>query len=243
MFRHLVQGSLEKLNVRLVTHDPIANGSEVPLLPLLIRGLFGNDHPVTFCQVGANDCSSNDPIQRLIRPNWRGVMIEPQPGAFARVKEKFGSNPRLMLRNCAIADTRGQMTLYTVKDTGGASDDLDGVASFSRDHVLKFVGGDESRVTPINVPAEPLMDLLAEAGIGPEFDLMSIDVEGFDDQVVNMIDLSKVRPSIIQWEHKHVPLARDRECVQWLMENEYKLVRMPLDTIAVDAAPLREWLS
>ena len=237
MLRGLVQGSLEKLNVRLVTHDPVLNGSEIPLLPLLIRALFWADHPVSFCQVGANDCSSNDPLQRLIKPHWRGVLIEPQPGAFGRVKAKFAGNPNLVLKNVAVSTARGEQTLYTVKDSGGATDSLDGVASFSRDHVLKFVGGDTNRVGQITVPAIPLMDLLAEAGFST-LDVMSVDVEGFDDQVVRMLDLKKLRPTIIQYEHKHIPLTRERECVKWLMDNDYRLVRLPLDTIAVDAKKL-----
>jgi FkbM family methyltransferase len=228
MLQNLVQRSLERFDVRIVPHDPIPDGAEATLLPLLIRGLFDADHAVTFCQVGANDCSSNDPLHSIIRPGWRGLLVEPQPHAFARVQAKFASNPNVVLKNCAVAPERRDMTLYSVKDVGGASD-----ASFSQKHVLKFVGGDASRVVSRTVPAVPLMDLLAEADL-LALDVLLIDVEGFDDHVVRMLDPARCRPAIIQYEHKHIPLRRERECVHWLIRNNYRLVRLPVDTIAID---------
>ncbi len=44
---------------------------------------------VTFVQIGANDGVWNDPIEPYLRgEKWRGVLVEPVPYVFARLKAR-----------------------------------------------------------------------------------------------------------------------------------------------------------
>ena len=58
----------------------------------------------TFLQIGAFDGVGDDDLRELIwRHRLRGVLVEPQPAAFARLKETYAEQPDVTLLQAAIA--------------------------------------------------------------------------------------------------------------------------------------------
>src|SRR5688500_13005578 len=55
-----------------------------------VIGKFAQLHPdAFFVQIGANDATHNDPLNRAIRrADWRGLLVEPVPYVFARLEQK-----------------------------------------------------------------------------------------------------------------------------------------------------------
>jgi hypothetical protein len=54
-----------------------------------------------------------------------------------------------------------------------------------------------------DVPALRLDALITKHGF-EELDLLQVDCEGFDGEVIRSLDLSRFRPSLIQFEHGHM---------------------------------------
>ena len=78
------------------------------------KKFFASEPDVNFVEIGAYDGIAGDPIRRLIltNPGWKGVLVEPQPDAFRKLKQNYaGEVSRLHVLNAAISDTPGQKTL------------------------------------------------------------------------------------------------------------------------------------
>src|SRR5436305_1438250 len=62
---------------------------------------FARAYPRAFVvQVGAHDGSIVDPLRaELVRRPWSGILVEPVPYVFARLRASYGRNSRLALEN------------------------------------------------------------------------------------------------------------------------------------------------
>jgi hypothetical protein len=70
-----------------------------------------------FVQIGAYDGREHDPIQAFVRRcRWRGILVEPQPEAFERLRRNYAGSPGLIFENVAIADHEGSLPLFMIKD-------------------------------------------------------------------------------------------------------------------------------
>ena len=99
-----------------------------------------------FIQVGANDGSLNDPLRKfVIKKFLKGVMIEPQPEIFEKLKnnyEKFDLDG-ILFENIAIDNDSGLRNLYTVKNPSNPGDSwAHAAASFDRSHIEKMLSQD-----------------------------------------------------------------------------------------------------
>jgi hypothetical protein len=133
-------GVARALNLRLAPTTALRSPLEVDL-EIIGAWLSATKPQVGFVQVGAFDGRTNDPIHDLVRRHgWRGVLVEPQPEPFARLRETYAGVDGLVLVNAAVAEQRGSMTLWRVGDP--QPDDpwwVARAASFSREHLAKIV--------------------------------------------------------------------------------------------------------
>ena len=68
---------------------------------------------MTFLQIGAFDGVGEDDLRELVAAhNLRGVMVEPQPTAFARLQETYRNQRQVTLLQAAIAESEGTRDLY-----------------------------------------------------------------------------------------------------------------------------------
>src|SRR5262245_12222347 len=86
-----------------------------------LRAHFSSEPGVTFVQIGAYDGVAGDPIRSLVLESngWRGVMVEPQPSAFNRLRRNYSDQAsRLTFLNVAISDGIGksERTLFCIPD-------------------------------------------------------------------------------------------------------------------------------
>jgi FkbM family methyltransferase len=179
-----------------------------------------------FVQIGAFDGVSGDPLHRLIvRHGWRGVLAEPQREHFERLEDTYRRQPGLTLRQVAVADRRGVRTLYTVAPRDDHPQWAPQVASFDRAQVMRHAGsmpGLAERVQPVQVHCVTLDDLLGEAPDGV-VDLLQIDVEGYDAELIRMLDLERWQPAIVRFEHKHLSRRDHDAAVQRLLDHDYRV--------------------
>ncbi len=170
-------------------------------------------------EIGANDGHSHDPLHP-IPPGWSGVLVEPQPAVFARLRETVGERPGLRLVNAAVSANQGTVPFFApVDDTLGSLYPVEGARR-------------------IEVDAVTFDDLGLE-----RLDLLVVDTEGHDWEVLRHAPLERLRPRLIVYEHFHLQpgdraAARDR-----LAALGYDLLEEGLDTLAFRSGPADEALT
>lgn len=181
----------------------------------------------TFIQVGANDgVNGGDPIREYIRNNyWNGVLIEPQPQVFERLRRNYEGMNNLYFENVGISNERGSMKLYVPQKD-------DTTASF----VKGSIHSNES-LTEIDVNCVRLDDIIEKYQLN-EIDLLQIDTEGFEYNVIQSINFSKHLPNIIQFEHGHMSRKHISQTFQLLSSQDYVFYyggKQHQDTIAIQS--------
>jgi FkbM family methyltransferase len=148
----------------------------------------------TYIDVGANHPIENSVTALFYERGWHGITIEPNPEyvpLYARLR------PRDVHLNLGIASAGGTLTFYRVTDppggdgtwaSGGLSTFDPAVAERGRRAGLK--------VSESMVPVTTLNNVLAQRPL-EEITILNIDVEGFEKQVLESIDLRKHRPLVI----------------------------------------------
>ena len=81
------------------------------------------------------------------------------------------------------------------------------------------------------MPTVRFANLLARHKV-TAIDLLQIDAEGFDFEVIKMLDLRAMKPAIIHYEHFHLSPADRRAANEYLAEHGYRFWSAGLDTTA-----------
>jgi FkbM family methyltransferase len=222
--------SLTRLVRQLMAMTPFEVRRWLPVvtlepLDLVLANYRACGEMITILQVGACDGVTNDPIRHHVaKGSARAILIEPNPLAFVRLQNNYAGLRNVTLVQAAIGERDGEAHLYRVKKTGKMDSEVDltlQFASFYRKHVEHHVKK-PYEIERITVPCRSLSSLVAELSL-TKIDLLQIDAEGFDAAVVRMALKMPVRPSCINFEHRHLR-SRDRRPLFDLLEaNGYVL--------------------
>lgn len=194
-----------------------------------------NRTQLIFMQIGAFDGVSCDPLREFVlKYNWQGVLVEPQPSAFSKLLTNYEACAGLIFKNCAVAKTSGQVDLFVVQ-----GDDLPawcgGLAGFSRESIEKhepFAPGISQRIVALKVPTVPFNDLLC--ALPAPLDLLQTDTEGFDAELLDMFPFETHRPKLIHFERKHLSAQILDSCLQKLARFGYRFAfDGPEDMLAI----------
>jgi FkbM family methyltransferase len=190
---------------------------------------------LTFVQVGAYDGQSHDPLNKLLqRMPWRGVLLEPQPDAFQRLRETYKRNTRLTLINAAIAEKDGKRTLYCVGRKAIGSHWAQELASFDKAHLLKhaaYVPNIGDCIEELSVECITFDTLFERTNIN-HLDMIQIDTEGYDYEIIKLFDVKARKPSIVNFEHAHLSDDDWNSSVNMLISCGYQVALTGHDTLA-----------
>jgi len=139
-----------------------------------------------YIDVGANDPNNANTTRYFYERGWNGINIEPNALEFRKI---VGSRPRDINWNVGIADREGTMTFYQAKD------EQSGLSTFDANDVERLKRGGV-QFTELPVQVTTLDALLAKSAV-PEISFVSIDVEGFEQQVIESVDLVRHRPLVL----------------------------------------------
>lgn len=167
---------------------------EQALVQQFFDGLTG-----IFVDVGANDPVLNSQTYRLERVGWTGILIEPIPECAARLRAE-----------------------RTAKVFEGAGGPWEHVMNLHVDGVYSSLLGAKvaAPVRTIQVRVRRLDDIIKDAGFD-HVDFVSIDVEGFELDVLRGFALEHWRPKLLLVEDHVGTLSLHRH----LADRGYKLVR------------------
>jgi FkbM family methyltransferase len=148
----------------------------------------------TYIDVGANHPIENSVTALFYERGWQGITIEPNP-EFIPLYAKL--RPRDIHLNIGIASSWGTLTFYKVTDKPGGDDRYaaGGLSTFDP-AVAKQWRRAGLTVTESMVPVTTLNRVLEERPL-EEITILSVDVEGFEKQVLESIDLRRHRPLVI----------------------------------------------
>lgn len=192
--------------------------------------MLAEEGRVFFVQIGANDGKHGDPIHaHVVEHGWSGLLVEPLPDVFERLKANYRGHEGLIFDNCAIGPA-GTMTLYRLSlPPGEAVDWRAGLASFDRAVIASheyLIKGISRIITEESVRSVEFGNLMAQHGI-ETMDLLTIDTEGYDFEILKQVNLSMFRPKLIICEIKHLKPS-DLSAMQALLdEYGYEAMMIP----------------
>jgi FkbM family methyltransferase len=157
--------------------------------------------------VGAFDGATNDPTAAFIaEQECRAILIEPQPGPFARLSQRYIGKSQITVVNAAIDERTGTRELFTVADTHGLPNWTEQLGSFDPEHVLKhsaLAPGLARRLVSFPVRTLSFYDLLDEQSVD-RLDVLQIDAEGMDAALLRWFPFERIKPNLLHYEITHM---------------------------------------
>ncbi len=189
-------------------------------------------------QIGSNDGRSGDPLYDLIlmNPGWTALFVEPIPYLFDRLKKNYGSSPRFSFANVAI-NNGSQQIFYSVKEEAKIAiphlpPTYDQLGSFDKNNIIKHLEGVlEPFIEETLLSGIKLEELFLKYEI-KEIDVLHIDTEGYDWKILSQLDLNKIIPKIILFEHIHLANSEKKEAINFLKE-KYAIIRLGSDYLCL----------
>jgi FkbM family methyltransferase len=150
-----------------------------------------SETPFYFLQVGANDGITSDPITKIVRRfQLPGLLVEPMPVTFEKLKSNYENCKGLTFANVAVSETDGPISIFFEEG------DRTTLASVVPDrNALRS----NSRTTSIEVRGLTIDSLLGEHDI-THVTLLQIDTEGFDYKVLKQARLKELGTNIVNME-------------------------------------------
>lgn len=162
------------------------------------------DNDFFFIQVGANNGKRYDPIHHLLsreKEKVTGIAIEPAKEYFEELKETYKEFPRIKLLNAAIHNAEKEMWIYKINpELDVVPEHFKGMASFDKFNFIKE-GVKKSDLLEEKVCCLSLMELVEQEGIN-RISLLQVDAEGYDLEIIRSIDFNRVKPLVINFEHR-----------------------------------------
>jgi FkbM family methyltransferase len=213
--------------------------------PRLLAAFAALYEDAFFIEIGANDGDQHDHLSTIIRSHrWRGVMLEPVPYVFERLRQNYGLVDGVVLENLAIADQEGTLPFWHLRQAADTERDqlpewYDGIGSFNRDIVIRHARGIpdiEDRLVRTDVVCLTFESLLRRHGV-TQVDLIVVDTEGYDWEVIRTIDLAACSPRLLIYEHFHLSDSDRAECRSHLEQAGYATMEEGFDTFCLDIRP------
>lgn len=206
----------------------------VPRSVRLLEALVQSGKRPKFVQVGANDGVRFDRLYAVVtQARLPGVVIEPLADAFEALRLNYRDYPEVRPVNVALHPAATEHTIYRVRRDAlqYLPDWAAGIASFQAGHIEGH-GIPAEHVTAQRVRCAPFMDVLTEhRALDAQY--LQIDTEGFDGEVIKMIDFGRFRPALIKYESRHLPPRERRGVAELLAAAGYALHdELGIDTVA-----------
>lgn len=162
-----------------------------------ILNYFKDKPKGAFLSLGENDGQTLSNVRALALDGWCGVMVEPSPRAFSRLKSLYSENTKgcFYLYDCAIGTHNGKATLH---DSGELlrRGDVALVSTLVEDEKKRFQS--VLLYEPVEVKVYRWKTFYNRLKI-IKFDFVSIDCEGLDAEILEQMDVTDFQCVCIEW--------------------------------------------
>ena len=219
----LLRLSASRVRLRLKTQNnsrgqmewfPFDKSCQIPNLSRIFEQIFGREFCGVLVEVGAFDGVTFSNSSGLLDRGWSGLLIEPVPEFAEKCKERHVNSPNVRVVNKAISNRSGTETLFLA----GA------LSTLSQKIFAEYKGLEwsSSSITEKSISVEmiTLNQLLENEKINHCFDLLIVDVEGFEKEVfegfylqkwntrVVIIELSDFHPTLQSHKKEHYDIGK-----------------------------------
>ena len=190
-----------------------------------------------FVQIGANDgIRADDTYDLITQHQLKGVVLEPLVDMFEHLCQNYSKHDQIQKINKAIHASEKRMTLYRIKADAKVPDWCHGIASFDKNNLLnhkaKSVPNIEQYIIEEQIECISLDELFEEEKIS-SVSFLQLDTEGYDFEIIKMIDFNKIKPQIIRYESNLLPKIDNKLCIELLHQNGYTFFDEGNDIIAI----------
>jgi len=191
-----------------------------------------------FVVVGAMDGVGHDKLHRHIIANnsWRGMLVEPLPDMFEKLKTNYSNRSNLIFENVAITDKEGLADITRIPEKNVGEDCpqwADGISTLRPDiHII----GSDPNLKEYSVTEQirtTTFATLAKKNRIADIDILQIDAEGFDKIVFDQIWAENFRPKLVKIEVNYLTYVSIKEVKTLLETYGYKCSFERDDLIAV----------
>ena len=196
---------------------------------------------IFFIQIGANDGTKDDAIVKFVKENrWQGILVEPVKYLFDKLIITYAGYD-LILENSAITNSNGLGQIFRLENN-----DLplplwfDGLASFDKNILLSHnldITDIDSLIIEETVNTITWNSLIDKYKVN-KINILHIDTEGYDWDIIKMIEFDKIQPEIIIYEYHHLTVYNCNKSIIYLKNNGYYVFRSSnsYDIIAISKA-------
>jgi FkbM family methyltransferase len=152
-----------------------------------------------FIDIGANDGLTLSNTRMLAERGWKGVLVEPSPKAYARLKEVYKDHKGVYTYPFAIGNHNGTGVLNESASLINPQD-VALVSTLKPEEMDRFKT--VTQYTPVEVKVfrwKTFMNRLKYK----TFDFISIDAEGLDLDILKQIDLSETKMVCVEFNGKN----------------------------------------
>jgi len=167
------------------------NSCQIPNLSFIYERVFGKSHTGFLVEVGAYDGIKYSNSFGLLNRGWGGILIEPVPEFALKCKILHSKNPNVSVVQKAISNQSEVKKLWIAEAITSLSSNL--VEEYRKFEWSKSLLTDKS----LEVQTQTLNEVLSAENVTSNFDLLIIDVEGFEREVLEGFDLKSWRPKMI----------------------------------------------
>jgi FkbM family methyltransferase len=162
---------------------------------------------------------------------WRGLFVEPIPEYFARLQAFYAGHDGMRFENAAIAEHDGETTMLHIPpgivDAGTVHPAFLGMSSLIPTRNGMSSAADrpvvERYAERITVKCVTVPTLLAKHAV-TQFDVLHIDVEGYDWMVLKQFDLRRYHPQVVRLEQSSLAADEVRAARELLTGAGYEVV-------------------
>jgi FkbM family methyltransferase len=200
----------------------------------ILENQFKPGSDLSILQIGANDGVSFDDLDTFMSArNCLGVMIEPIKEYYAELVDNFSNYPNIQKLNIAIHAELDKISLHKVNKNSYYKypNWVKGIASVYSSHLLKL-GINENDIEKVEVDAFNLMTIIKQYFKGTQIDYLQIDVEGYDFEIIKMIDFAFAQPRVIKFEYVNLCTTDLSDVITTLKVNGYFLLKTSEDIYA-----------
>lgn len=153
---------------------------------------------ISVLDLGANDGQTLSNSRLAIKNGAAAMLVEPSTICYSKLSKLYHENPRVQLLPVAVSDKSGIMEFYESGEHLG-NGDHGLVSTLNASELNRWVDSGEKFVTTQAHVWN--LDAVLEASELKKFDLISIDIEGEDLKVLNLMNLHALgcRMLIVEW--------------------------------------------
>lgn len=207
-------------NQRWFTSRYFPKGYSTNGLEEAISDLADSCQSKTYIELGANDGIRQSNTKRLEENGWSGILIEPIPKHFSRLK-KTRSLENFFVQSACVSFDHGSDRVELVDlDLMSSSGALVHKEFNSENHMKRGKLLLASTGAAVSVKAESLSPIIDRSKFGSEIGIMSLDVEGAELSVLGGIDFDRH-----SFEYMVIETSVEKEVSSFLSGKGYQLLR------------------